>query len=221
MKQVVFDTKKFDSLLCLNSELPDYVFELYPHIPIIAADGAVFELKKHGLKATKVIGDLDSGNRVEIEKLYDSADIIEIADQETNDFEKCLKWLEHSGMKNILILGLHGGLLEHTLNNWSILMRYGRKLNLCNYELGRYAIPIYDSIKMNCVQNEVVSLIPNGIVRLTTRNLKWELSDEILQFSEREGARNATLGENFEITVSEGSFLMFVDSRLPLSPIFL
>jgi thiamine pyrophosphokinase len=132
-----------------------------------------------------------------------------------------LKWLEQSELKNILILGLHGGLLEHTLNNWSILMRYGRKLNLCNYELGRYAIPIYDSIKMNCVQNEVVSLIPNGMVRLTTRNLKWELDDEILQFSKREGARNITLAENFEIAVTEGSFLLFVDSRLPFSPIFL
>jgi thiamine pyrophosphokinase len=221
MKQVIFDTNKFDALLCLNSELPEYVFELYPNVPIIAADGAVFELQKYGLKATKVIGDLDSAKRDEIEKIYDSADIIEIADQETNDFEKCLKWLEQSELKNILILGLHGGLLEHTLNNWSILMRYGRKLNLCNYELGRYAIPIYDSIKMNCVQNEVVSLIPNGMVRLTTRNLKWELDDEILQFSKREGARNITLAENFEIAVTEGSFLLFVDSRLPFSPIFL
>ncbi|PKL85505.1 MAG: thiamine diphosphokinase [Ignavibacteriae bacterium HGW-Ignavibacteriae-1] len=221
MKQVIFDTNKFDALLCLNSELPDYVFELFPNVPIIAADGAVFELQKRGLRATKVIGDLDSGKRDEIEKMYDSSDIIEISDQETNDFEKCLLWLEHSGMKNILILGLHGGLLEHTLNNWSILMRYGRKLNLCNYELGRYGIPIYDSIKMNCVENEIVSLIPNGMVRLTTRNLKWELDDEILEFSQREGARNVAVADNFEITVSEGSFLLFVDSRLPFSPIFL
>jgi thiamine pyrophosphokinase len=221
MKQVIFDTNKFEALLCLNSELPDYVFESYPNVPIIAADGAIFELQKLGLRATKIIGDLDSGKREEIEKMYDLAYIIEIADQETNDFEKCLLWLEHEGLKNILILGLHGGLLEHTLNNWSILMRYGTRLNLCNYELGRYGIPIYDSIKMKCVENEIVSLIPNGMVRLSTRNLKWELDDEILQFSMREGARNITVAEDFEITVSEGSFLLFVDSRLPFSPIFL
>lgn len=221
MKELIFEKNRYEALLCLNSTLPKYVFDMFDDVPIIAADGGVLELQKLGLKADKVIGDLDSINRNEIEKTYSPESIIEIPDQETNDFEKCLIWLLDSNMKNVLILGLHGGLLEHTLNNWSIMMRYGKLMNLCNYENGRFGVPVYESFVMKCRTNEIVSLIPGATVRLTTNDLKWELTNETLKFGSREGARNIAKREQFKIEVIEGSVLMFIDSRLPLSPIFL
>jgi len=184
------------------------------------ADGAAIELDKLGLKANKVIGDLDSFIGSNIESKYSQDEIIFVEDQETNDFEKCLKWCMDNSLGNILIIGFHGGLLEHTINNWSILMRYGKGLNLCVYEKGRYAIPIYDDIEMDTSKDEIISIIPNGELRLSTKSLRWELKNESLNFGEREGARNQVLGNQFSIKVHSGEYLLFVNAHLPFRPFF-
>lgn len=211
---------RFDCILCLNSPIPDYVFQSVQNTIVIAADGAAIELNKIGIKADKVIGDLDSFFVSHVVNIYSTDDIIFIDDQNTNDFEKCLKWCLENSLHNILILGFHGGLLEHTINNCSILIRYGRQLNLCVYEKGRFAIPIYQNFEMNSHSNEIISIIPNGKVRLSSANLKWELNNEFLNFTEREGARNQVLGNHFKIELHAGTFLLFVDSRLPFCPFF-
>ncbi len=217
--KLTFDNE-FDCILCLNSPLPDYVFRWVKNTVIIAADGAAIELHKIGIKADKVIGDLDSFYGNPIVNQYKPDDVILLEDQDMNDFEKCLKWCIENSLQNILILGFHGGLLEHTINNWSILMRYGRKMNLCIYEKGRYAAPIYRNFEMEVNENEIISIIPSGEARLSSKNLRWELRNESLNFTEREGARNQVLGKNFSIELQKGELLLFVDSRLPFSPFF-
>lgn len=219
MKELIFESQ-FDAVICLDADIPDKnIFDLF-EIPVLASDGAGVTLTEMGVLPDKIIGDLDSfyakrGN----EKIPDNKLIFE-EDQETNDFEKCLKYCLNNDFRNVLIVGFHGGLLEHTLNNWSVFKRYAKQLDLCIYDKDRYCIPLHNSIKAKLKEGEIISLIPQPTVNITTTGFKWELKDEVLELGTREGARNVAENGYIEIQINDGEILMITDNRLPYSPNF-
>ena len=135
LQRIEFNDLLFDCIVCLNSDLPSKnFFKKFENIRILAADGATIKLYKKGIFADFIIGDLDSFNRNKIREKFNSDKIFYDESQETNDFEKVLEFAIKRAYHNILVVGFHGGKLEHTLNNWSILLKYKNKLNLCVYE---------------------------------------------------------------------------------------
>lgn len=216
MFELIFDTK-FDCIIALNSKLPPLSFfvKYFQHTPIIGADGGAVNLFDIGIVCDYVVGDLDTFRKANIDKYFQNRQIVFNPDQEINDFEKALLFAEKKLYKNILVIGFHGGELEHTLNNWSIIKKYQDKINLCIYDNGRYAIPIYYSFTLKCKKNEMISLIPQPKVKVKTKNLKWNLNNETLELGIREGARNVATDEFFEIEVYEGSLLLFIEARVP------
>jgi len=219
LKRIEFKTLNFDCIVCLNSNFPSKIFfKQFTKSKILAVDGAAIRLYRKGILADYVIGDLDSFNKSKVKKEYKHNKIIYDASQETNDFQKALDFAVKKGLNNVLIVGFHGGELEHTLNNWSILFKYKDILNLCIYEKKRYAIPIEGEIELECKIGEIISLIPQTKAQLTTRNLKWKLEDEIIEYGIREGARNQATEDLIYLNVKNGSILLFFDARLPFAP---
>jgi len=212
-------TEKFDALLCLDGKLPSReFFKDFKDIPVFAADGAALKLLDMNIDFEKVIGDLDTIHRNgSIINIPDSKKVY-LPEQETNDFEKCLNYLEENFFKKVLILGFHGGELEHSLNNWSVLIKYMLQISLCIYENGRYAIPIYQDFKLATKIGEIIGLIPQPVVLLSTKGLKWNLNEEILLIGLREGARNVAMKKQIEVKIIEGSLLLFLDARIPYAP---
>lgn len=216
-----FGDLNFDAVVCLNGDIPPRaIFELLADIPLIAADGAAAGLAAIDVIPEFTVGDLDSLDADTIKAIDGLTEFIVEPDQDSNDFEKCLRFAQTQLWSRILVTGMHGGNLEHTLNNWSVLMRFGRTMPLCAYERGRYAIPVYTSFRFTAKPDELISLIPQPSSRLTTSGLLWELAEESLALGDREGARNRTLVEDISITVHDGSLLFFCDERLPSSPLF-
>lgn len=215
-QKIFFSDKSFDAIVCLDANLPDKsIFDKFENIPILAADGASIKLHNLGIEPDYIIGDLDTFLQSDLVSKIPQNKIIHIPEQEHNDFEKVLMYAIEFNFKDILILGFHGGLLEHTLNNWSVFAKYSKKLNLCIYENGRYAIPIYRSFQMNVNTGEIISIIPMTRAILRTKNLKWKLSDEELAIGNREGARNLAIKETIYIKIQSGAILLFFDARLP------
>ena len=224
---MVLEQNNFDCVVVLNSELNilseillpiNKILEINKKIIIIAADGAFHKLAEINIPPNYVIGDLDSIDNNYIlsnKEKYLKTQFIKLEEQETNDFEKCLQFIYNNKYKNVLVLGLDGGLLEHTLNNWSVFNKFSNKLNLIAYNSKRYAFSISNDININLEENEIVSLIPSNRCRLTTQNLKWELNSEYLELGVREGARNITTNNEIIIKIEEGSLLFFCDERLP------
>jgi len=221
-KKIIFEDFQFECVICLNANLPgaDFFSRLY-NCEIIAADGAALKLLDIGINSDFIIGDLDSFNSDPRKSYFENSKIIHIPDQDTNDFEKILIWCIENNRNNLMITGMHGGELEHTLNNWSILMRYSLNLNLCVYDAGRYGIPISESIEFLCRIGEIISIIPLNRVLLSSENLKWELNNTELEFGKNEGARNQSTKEFVKIFVHSGIFLLFLDSKAPKCPKFL
>lgn len=222
--QLKFIESKFDFIICLNANLPENsFFENFKNIKIISADGAAQKLYKKNIKSDIIIGDLDSFDikSENFNNFFEKTLIIKNPDQSTNDFEKILNWCINENKLNLLITGIHGGDLEHTLNNWSIFMRYSKKMNLCIYDNNRYAIAINKSIEFSSYIGEIISIIPQPSAELSSENLKWELNNYLLDMGKSEGARNCSKADIVKIILHNGSFLLFFDSKVPKSPIFL
>ena len=214
-----FDDTAFDAVICLNGDLPDTaVFELLADRPLIAADGAANLLVEAGIGPEFVVGDLDSVTPQTLERLEGLAELVAETDQDTTDFEKSIRFAESQLWKNLLVLGIHGGDLEHTLNNWSVLMRHSRALQLTAFERGRYAIPVFESFTYDASPDELLSLIPQPLATLTTSGLVWNLENESLELGTREGGRNRAAESTVHVDVHDGSLLFFCSARLPIAP---
>ncbi len=221
MKILRFYEEVFDAIICLNAKIPKKkVLRELEGTLLFSADGAADKLFEKGFRPDYIIGDMDSINVKARENKFPGTEIIHIRDQDTNDFEKNLAIAKEQGHNRILVIGFHGGELEHTLNNWSVFMRYSREMNLCIYDKDRYGIPVFEPTRFMSFPNEIVSLIPQPECVLTTKNLKWELNRETLKLGVREGARNRARAAYFELELYSGSLMVFVDSRLPGAPVF-
>ena len=212
MKRINFKEKKYDALICLNGLISDdYIFSEYRNLPIICADGSANLLYNKQIIPDYIIGDLDSLDKELFKNLISPEKIIFKPDQNSNDFEKVLKFCLTKKYQNVLILGFHGGLLEHSLNNQSVLSRYSKILNINILENKRIALVVSKSTEFEVETGETISLIPQPKCRLTTSGLKWELQDQYLELGIREGARNESTTYLVKLEIHEGELLFFCD----------
>lgn len=219
MNELKRTSTPFDAVICLNGSIPSVdVFEFVMDRPLIAADGAAQSLYRVGIVPEFIVGDLDSIEDEILTVLRESSELIVDPDQETNDFEKALRFAQTMMWNRLLVVGIHGGDLEHTLNNWSVLTRFGRTMDLVALDRERFGIPLYDSFAYSSTMGELLSIIPQPHARISTSGLVWSLNDEVLQHGTREGARNRSDAERVEIIIHDGSILFFCDASLPLAP---
>lgn len=223
MKRLNFIQKNLDCILILQGKAPDpEIFCFFPDTFLIATDGAANGLIEIGIEPHIIIGDLDSFDSSLLPE-NSISQIIHIPDQEKNDFEKALGYCLDNKLLDIAIFGIHGGDFEHSLNNVSVLWKYVEHFSNITIidSRSRIAIPVYfDMISEEFLPQEILSLIPSPHARLSTQGLQWNLHDEVLELSKREGARNIHLGNFVQIQHHEGRFLFFCDSRLPALPLF-
>lgn len=213
-----FYDNSFDCIICLNGDMPSAhtLAALYP-APFIAADGASKQLRIRGFTPDIIIGDMDS---VEVYSSFATSEIIHLPDQETNDFEKALRFCLTTSFRNVLVCGFHGGELDHTLNNWSVFMKFVPYLSLTILDGERYAIPITESVCFSTMKDELISLIPQPRCTLTLRGFVWNLTHETLSLGMREGARNKASAELCSLEVHDGQLLCFLSHRFPFVPMF-
>ncbi|GIV51728.1 MAG: thiamine pyrophosphokinase [Candidatus Kapaibacterium sp.] len=182
---------------------------------VVAADGSAWQLLERGIVPHVIVGDLDSLRRIpNPEAAFPSSEIIHVPDQDSTDFEKALRLGLDRGIEEFIVVGMNGGELEHTLNNWSVFLRYSKRATLEVFDSGRIGRAVFSSLALPTSPGEMISLIPQPRVRLTTRGLVWELHDEILELGSREGARNQARDRLVELDVHEGSVLVFSDAPL-------
>lgn len=216
MKYIDFNSKP-DALLCLNSVISDVEsFAKFDNLPVLAADGAANKLIEMGIIPDAIIGDLDSFDKDKYEKVIEGKELIHLPDQNSNDFEKCLDHAVSKGLTNIVLFGVAGGRLEHTIANWSVIKKYSEKVNLLVYENDRYSIILPSGeYKLKTKLRETISLVPHCHCNIRTKGLKWNLADEMLSIGLREGHANIAEKEEITLQINEGEVMVVMDARLP------
>ncbi len=216
IKTLKFDSVIFDCIIVLGGEFSEFeIFDKLPTATIIAADSGFHNMIGANTKPHILIGDLDSHSDEELEQMPLEIEIVKIVEQETNDFEKAVQHAIRLEKKNLLVVGMNGGYLEHTLNNWSVFAKLSKLVNLVYFEKDRYAISLEKGVQLKTTKNEIISIIPQPNAILSTIGLKWELDNYALSIGGKEGARNVAIGNEITIDVHLGEILLFIDSKLP------
>jgi thiamine pyrophosphokinase len=171
---------------------------------IIACDGAVDALHRHGFTPQAVVGDMDSLSP-EMRELY--ADCLRPnTSQETNDLTKAVHHARISGEKEVLIVGATGIREDHTLGNISLLADYAPLFDrieiLTDYGL---FTSLRQTTTLKSVPGQQISLFalyPEG--KITTENLRWPIKNRILT-SWWQGTLNEALGDSFTIHLEKNA----------------
>jgi thiamine pyrophosphokinase len=196
-------TTLYDCVVVANGDFPTKGSELLAKTKhIIACDGAVQHLHKNGFKPDAIIGDMDS-IPTELRNLYADR-LLAITEQDTNDLTKAAIYARESGYKSVLIIGATGKREDHTLGNISLLARYAAWFD--NVEMisdyGRFT-PLRKSAILTSTAGQQVSIfVPDNHTRITTKGLKWDVTDRVFS-SWWQGTLNEASGEEFCIIFSE------------------
>lgn len=204
MMQDVINLSGYQSILCLNGDLPDSSFFMTTNLPIIAADGAANTLLKLGIRPQLITGDLDSV----CPTILENHPFLHTPDQGQSDYQKAMKYLEENALLPAIIVGINGGHLDHILNNMNIFMETNCLL---------YAPPIKGFVlnktsKMNCLLPAQTKISLMGIPKaiLSSKGLQWELNHTALSFPGNTSCFNRTKAPEIMIEVHAGSVLVLL-----------
>jgi thiamine pyrophosphokinase len=183
---------------------------------IVAADGAARTARKLGLTVDVIIGDLDSIDQ-DSKEHYHNSELIKISDQYSNDFEKALKYLiETNRTVALIILGLHGKRIDHTLANFSVLARFRDSFEnvICidDFQLHSLLTENHHSIVIDEPKQTIVSLTPLPVASsVKTSGLFYPLDNATMSFGEQEGMHNIIVSaEGATVTISSGHLLVSI-----------
>jgi len=194
----------YQSILCLNGDLPESSFFRRINLPIIAADGAANSLLERTIKTTLIIGDLDS---VRYDILEQHA-FLHFPDQESSDYQKAMHYLKDNSLLPAIIVGINGGHLDHLLNNINIFM----ETNCLLYAPPIKGFVIKDKSRLNFLLplQTKISLMGIPEATISSKGLKWELNHSHLSFPGKTSCFNRTQLSEITLEIHQGAVLVLI-----------
>ena len=172
----------------------------------IAADGGADIALAAGVALHQVIGDLDSLSPAARATFRDVT--VEVAEQETTDFEKCLL---RTSAQQILAVGFAGGRLDHQLSVLNVMARFpDRRIVLLGGPDVSVIVPS-GGVQLALPQGTRLSLMPLGAARVWSGGLRWDLTGEPMAPDGFLSISNETAGDVH--IRAEGAVLLIVPAQ--------
>ena len=176
---------------------------------IVAADGGANRLRLWGVRADAVIGDMDS---VEDPARWaaEGARVLELAEQDTTDLEKCLYATD---APLYLGVGFLGRRFDHTLAALHALLRHAdKRVALIGEEdVVLLAPPVW---RARLAPGARVSFFPLRPVRgIVSEGLRWPIDGLAFAAGERIGASNEAVAETVEARFDGPGMAAMVERR--------
>ena len=156
---------------------------------IVAADGGAELVLSSGILPDAVIGDLDSLSGAARRKIPPDR-LHPVAEQETTDFDKCLRLVE---APLVIALGVAGPRLDHALAAFNSMVRHSKKRVVV---LGRrdlvFHAPSY--IELDVPSGTRLSLFPMAAVTGRSEGLRWPIDGIEFAPGGRIGTSNVATG---------------------------
>ena len=185
----------------------------------LCADSGAEHAQKLGIPMNAIIGDLDSISSETLlhfqKQKNPSCEIIQVPEQEHNDFEKTLTYLSERWNGAVRILGMTGGRTDHTISNFSVMLRYTDTFPSIEALDGEFIHSFlttkHNQRSIECPIGTTISLMPFGEAKgVTTENLQYPLSNETLRLGEREGLSNISTATPVSISMESGALLISI-----------
>jgi thiamine pyrophosphokinase len=182
---------------------------------VIAADSGLAQAKLLGLTPDLVVGDLDS---VEPDHLAEAqAANIPVErhpeDKDATDLELALDRVAAMGHSNVILVGGHGGRLDHLLGNALVLASDRFSAVHTEWWVGDTRVVVARSRERTVLTGtygDVVSLIAVGgpAEGIVTEGLRWPLDNETLAPGSTRGISNELTGSAAAVTIDSGVLLL-------------
>jgi len=175
---------------------------------LLAADGGTYTCLGFDVYPDLAVGDMDSYPPDE-----ERFPVKQVSDQETNDIEKALHVAVGKGVEDVVLMGVTGLRLDHTMKNLSLLKRFQGSFNSLiikdNYG-NTFLLP--RTATLDLPVSTTVSLIPlsGKVTNITLEGFKYPLQNETLENGVRDGTSNLITETPAGITYETGDLLAFV-----------
>ncbi|MGC9370058.1 MAG: thiamine diphosphokinase [Paracoccaceae bacterium] len=206
MASLIVQTNEMVTLLGGGQMTPGDLEAALAHAPfLVAADGGADRALAAGLMPRAVIGDFDSLSDAARQAIPDER-LHEIAEQETTDFDKCLRLVEAPLMLGV---GFMGARLDHKLAALAGLVRApGRRCILIGPNDIAFLCP--PELRVALEPGSRFSLFPMGPVRGASRGLAWPIDGIDFLPGGRLGTSNRVEGGVVELTMEAPLMLVIL-----------
>lgn len=180
---------------------------------VIAADGGAGHLHQMNIIPDIIIGDLDSLSSATLD-FYRSKQVPMMthpARKNQTDTELCIDYALGQGCSQIILLGVTGHRLDHTLANVFLLRR------LADNGISARIIDAHNEIYLvlshlivRGTPGDLLSVIPvsETVTGLTLTGLEYPLTDKTLNMGTALGVSNCFTGTEAEIHIDSGAVLV-------------
>ena len=174
---------------------------------IMCADGGYKYALSAGVKPDMIIGDFDSSEFPENIR----CDIVRLpVHKDDTDTMYCVRECMKMGYKDILLLGVTGGRLDHTFANFCTLLYTAENaVNAKIIDGENIIFAITQGMKENIenMQGHIFSIFPFGCesCKVTLDGFEYPLDEDILKVDTVLGTSNSILSDHAEIILHEGN----------------
>ena len=180
---------------------------------IICADGGTRHALTLNVRPELIIGDMDSAEKEQVQKLREHDVSIELFPHDKNetDLELAINHALELAPELIIIIAALGGRLDHTLGNVALLT---------NVRLSTFDVHLDDGVEeillcrgevqVHGRSGDIISLIPwqGAVSEVQTTNLKWVLHKETLYPDKTRGISNEMTDSTASISIGSGLLLV-------------
>ena len=201
--------KIFDAVIVAGGESPTATvpLDVLHNAPyVVCCDGAADRYIATGHTPDAIVGDGDSISAENREKYAHLLHII--AEQETNDQTKAVRFLMEQGKQRIAIVGATGLREDHTIGNISLLVEYARTgCDVCSFTDYGVFIPCNGTTIHKCHKGQQVSIFSITAKGLSAEGLRYPIYDFNNWW---QGTLNECTGDEFTINAT-GWYLLFIN----------
>lgn len=192
---------------------PDILSRLNTADMIIAADGGASHLYGSNICPDVIIGDLDSID-AEAKAFFESKNVpvhTYPAQKDQTDTELCIDYAANQGSVEIILTGVTGTRLDHTLANVFLLRRLldmGIKGSIVDAHNEIFITA--SGLTVNGAPGEILSVVPvsGRVTGLTLEGLAYPLTNKTISMGDTLGISNVFTGSTAQIRLDSGIVLI-------------
>ena len=177
--------------------------------PLLAADGGANALDELGIRASIIIGDLDSIRPAILREMPVSS-ILHRPDQDSCDFEKALDYVfGDAGLEELTVLGALGGRPDHAVGNLGILARECRGTKLVLRSEAAIVLALRGKMELEARPGETWSFWSfDPTLRLSLEGVRWPLDGVSVHVEKGASISNEAVARRIGILAEGGTLLV-------------
>ena len=182
---------------------------------LICADGGANSAKKIGVVPDYIIGDFDSALPATLKYYQNKAKLVRIKDQNSTDVEKCLDFLIMNNYSEVVLTGVTGDRLDHTICNLGIILKYFTKISLNIIAENSFLKAYTGKVELDTIKGETISIYGfDSKTKIKSEGLKYRLENIPLPFGKKESTSNVALSKKVKLTVKGGIIFIIRDFNI-------